>query len=196
MGSMLDMVGSALIFGVLLLAVGRMQGNVNSTMSQNTFNLNTQTEAVFLARLIEYDLTKAGYRVTGPKILIADSTRIAFRGALTYGGVVDSVAYCPGDEDTTTTNPRDFRLLRSTASRGALSQRLGMIYFRISYYDSLNTLMPTPVTGANRYAIRAIHIKFRVESHEPVTDAVTGEAGYFAVSWEKLIYPRNLGKPL
>ena len=78
MSSMLDMVGSAIIFGVLILTVARVQGNLNSTMYQNTFNLNTQTEAVLLARQIEYDLTKAGYRVTGAKILIADSTRIAF----------------------------------------------------------------------------------------------------------------------
>ena len=195
MSSMLDMVGSAIIFGVLILTVARVQGNLNSTMYQNTFNLNTQTEAVLLARQIEYDLTKAGYRVTGAKILIADSTRIAFKGALTYGGTVDSIAYYPGSEDTTTTNPHDFRFVRYAASKGGLSQRLGMTYFSISYYDSLNNLMPTPVTGADRFAIRGIHVKFRVESLEPVTDASTRDSSYYAVYWEKLIYPRNLGKP-
>jgi hypothetical protein len=70
-----------------------------------------------------------------------------------------------------------------------------MTYFKISYFDSTNTLMATPVTGAGLNAIRGVNIKFRVESPEPVTDAATGESSYNAVTWEKLIYPRNLGKP-
>lgn len=195
MSSMLDMVGAAILFGVLILAVGQVQGNLNSTLAQNTFNLNTQSEAVYLARLIEYEISKAGYGVAGSKISVADSRSIAFKGAMTYGGPVDSVAYYTEPSDSTTTNPNDFRFVRYAKSSGALSQRLVMTQFDISYFDSTHTRMTTPVTGADLNAIRGIKVRFRVESPEPVTDASTGLSNYNAVSWEKLILPRNLGKP-
>ena len=196
MSSMIDMVGAAILFGVLILAVGRVQGNLNQTMAQNTFNLNTQSEAVSLARLIEYEVSKAGYGVTGSKISTADSQRIAFKGAMTYGGPVDSVAYFAGEADTTTRNPDDFRFVRYAKSSGALSQRIVMTQFIITYFDSSNTRMSSPVTGTALNAIRGVNFKFRVESAEPVTDISTGLSNYNAVTWEKLIYPRNLGKPI
>jgi hypothetical protein len=195
MSTMIDMVGAALLFGVLMLAVGRVQGNLNQTMAQNTFNLNTQSEAIYVARLIEYEVSKAGYGVTGSKISLADSQRIAFKGAMTYGGTIDSVAYYVGEPDTTTQNPDDFRFIRYAKSSGAISQRLVMTQFVITYYDSTNAKMAVPVTGTSLNAIRGINVKFRVESAEPVTDASTGLSNYNAVTWEKLIYPRNLGKP-
>lgn len=195
MSSMIDMVGAAILFGVLILAVGRVQVSLNQTMAQNTFNLNTQSEAIYVARLIEYEVSKAGYGVTGSKISVADDHAITFLGAMTYGGAIDSIAYYTGAADTTTMNPNDFRFVRYAKSSGVVSQRLVMTRFDISYFDSLNVRMTAPVTGADLNAIRGINIKFRVESAEPVTDASTGLSNYNAVSWEKLIYPRNLGKP-
>lgn len=195
MSSLIDMIGAAILFGVLILAVGRIQGNLNSTLYQNTFNLNTQSQAVALARQFEYELAKAGYGVTGSKITAADSTKITFTGKMRFGGAVDSISYYTGAADSSTKNPDDFRFVRYAKSTGALSQRLVMTYFKLSYFDTTNTKLSTPVTGANLDAIRAINIKFRVESAEPVTDATTGLSNYNAVTWEKLIYPRNLGKP-
>ncbi len=195
MSSLIDMIGAAILFGVLILAVGRLQGNLNSTLYQNTFNLNTQSVAISVARQIEYEIAKAGYGVTGSKISVADSTRIAFTGSMTFGGAVDSISYYTGAVDSSTKNPDDFRFIRYARSSGTLSQRLVMTYFLISYFDTTNTRMSTPVTGAGLNAIRGINIKFRVESPEPVTDAATGLSNYNAVTWEKLIYPRNLGKP-
>jgi hypothetical protein len=164
-------------------------------MAQNTFNLNTQAEAVYVARLIEYEVSKAGYGVTGPKISFADQHRVAFLGAMTYGGTIDSIAYYTGAMDTTTMNPADFRFVRFARSSGEISQRLVMTQFDISYYDTSNVRMSMPVTGSALAAIRGINIKFRVESAEPIIDASTGLSNYNAVTWEKLIYPRNLGKP-
>lgn len=195
MSSMIDMVGAAILFGVLLLAVGRIQGNLNQTLAQNTFNLTTQSQAISVARLIEYEVGKAGYGVTGPKLTVANARSIAFKGAMTYGGSVDSIAYSAGAADTTTMNPDDFRFERYARSSGALSQRLVMTEFDISYFDTAHTRMTTPVTGSGLNAIRGINIRFRVESAEPVTDISTGLSNYNAVTWEKLMYPRNLGKP-
>lgn len=195
MSTMLDMVGSAIIFGVLLLTVARMQGNVNSTMYQNTFNLNTQTAAVNLARQIEHDFTKMGYRVTGPKITSADTNAVTFNGALLYGGTVQTVTYSVGAADTASINPRDYYLQRQAAA-GLIKQRFGLISFNLSYFDTSGNKMNTPVSGAAAFAaIRSINVKFRLESWEPIRTLNDTTPYYYAVSWEKLIYPRNLGKP-
>jgi hypothetical protein len=192
---MIDMVGAAVLFGVLILTVARVQGNLNSTMYQNTFNINTQSQAVALARLIEYEVSKAGYRVTGAKIAVAESQKLAFMGAMSFGGAVDSISYSAAEADTSTTNPTDFRFIRYARSSGPMSQRLVMTQFLITYFDTANVQMATPVTGSALQAIRGINIKFRLESAEPLIDVATGQSDYNAVTWEKLILPRNLGKP-
>ncbi|GEM_PF-890033 len=194
MASMLDMVGSAIIFGVLILTVARVQENLNSTMYQNSFNMQTQVIAVNMARQVEHDFTKIGYRVTGQKIFRAESTAVAFKGALTYGGAVDSIVYQLGEADTTTQNPNDFRLLRTSSSGGAVSQRVGLTDLRFTFFDTTNTRIPFPIsTTAQLNSIRSINVRLRFESLEPVHQAGLDSAIYFGVNWEKLIYARNLG---
>lgn len=195
MSSMIDMVGAAILFGVLILSVARVQGNLNTTLAQNTFNITTQTTAMGLARTIEYEISKAGYNVTGLRVTYADSTKITFRGGMAYGAAPDSITYEIGGQDSTTMNPNDYRFIRTVHSSTPISQRLGMTEFKITYYDTSGVKMATPVTGTNRLAIRGINIRFRVESAEPVTDASTGLSNYNAVTWEKLTFPRNLGRP-
>jgi hypothetical protein len=195
MSAMFDVVASSILFGILILAVARVQGNLNSTMYQNTYNMTTQTTAVEIARQVEHDFTKIGYRVTGQKVFTADSTEIRFSGALSYGGPIESVRHFWSDSpDTTTMNPLDHRLIRATTSGGAISQRLGITVFQLTYFDTLHNRIPTPVTGlAALSAIRSIKVQIRFESFEPIPEADTSL--YFAVNWEKIIYPRNLGKP-
>ncbi|MBI3585848.1 MAG: hypothetical protein HY088_01800 [Ignavibacteriales bacterium] len=195
MNIMLDLVGSAIIFGILILTVARMQGNLNSTMYQNTFNLNTQTAAVNLARQVEHDFTKMGYRVTGQKILSADTNTVSFKGALSYGGTVETVTYSVGTADSASLNPSDYYMQRQTTA-GLIKQRFGLILFNLSYFDTSGNKMTTPISGASAFAaIRAINVKFRLESWEPIRTLNDTTPYYYAVSWEKLIYPRNLGKP-
>lgn len=205
MSSMIDMVGAAILYGILLLVLSRVQANMNTTMQMNTFNLETQTTAVVLARQIEADLTKAGYRTgsSTQRIAIAEPTRIAFNGALTYGGTVDSVIYFwDTSADATTMNPRDRRFMRYAMSNGrTVSQRLGMTDFYIAYYDaaqhrmgSINPMGSTVPPESLGY-IRAVDVRFRVESFENITNTGPDTSGYFKITWEKLLYPRNLGRP-
>lgn len=194
MGAMLDLVGSAIIFGVLILTVARVQENLNTTMYQNTYNLQTQTTAISIARQVEYDFTKIGYRVSGQKIFRADSTAIAFKGALTYGGSLDSIVYTLGDLDPNTVNPRDYLITRRSNS-GTIPQSIGLIDFYLTYYDTTNTRILPPITTTAQFnAIRSINVKLRFESREPLPATnIDTTSRYFGVNWEKLIYARNLG---
>ena len=59
---------SAIIFGLLSLTVTRIQINMNASLAQNTLTVITQRNGVDLARQIEHDITKIGYRVKGAVI--------------------------------------------------------------------------------------------------------------------------------
>ena len=66
MSVMLDVIGAALLVGMLMLTIL----NVNVNMTLETFKsaseFHTQTELIQLARIIEFDIYKMGYGVAKP----------------------------------------------------------------------------------------------------------------------------------
>jgi hypothetical protein len=190
--SIIDMITSTMIFGVLALTIARVQANINVSMYENQFNVVTQTNAVEFARQIEWDLTKAGYQATGQKILIADSTRIEFIADLDNKNVVNTVLYEVGDTSqcSMTKNKNDFPFFRTQDSR-TVKQNWGLTYFRLTYYDVTNRKIPTPIINATQLLkIHAINVSFRLEGAEPVVSL--RDTVWAAVTWEKTIVPRNL----
>jgi hypothetical protein len=190
--SIIDMITSTMIFGVLALTVARVQANINISMYENQYNVVTQTNAVELARQIEWDFTKAGYQVTGDKILIADSTRIEFKADLDSKQFVNTLIYTVGDTSqcSMTMNKNDFPMFRTQDGR-SVKQNWGLTYFRLTYYDEMNKKIPTPITNTTDLKkIHAIRVSFRLESPEPVVSLQ--DTVWSAVSWEKTIVPRNL----
>lgn len=137
-----------MIFGVLALTIARVQANINISMYENQHNVVTQTNAVELARQIEWDFTKAGFQVTGEKVLIADSTRIEFKADLDDKQVVNTLLYVVGDTSqcSMTKNVNDFPLFRTHDGR-TVRQNWGLTYFRLTYYDVTNRKIPTPITN-------------------------------------------------
>jgi len=194
MAVMLDYIMSAMIFGVLALTVARMQVNINSTLYDNTFNLRVQGNAVALALQIEKDFVKMGYRVdpsSGNQITLADTTRITFNSDWLKNNSISSVAYQAGDstETTGTPNVHDFPLYRN-----GLKQDWGLTNFRIAYYDSTESKLSTPLSAANRLRIKAIQVWFTIQSPEPVISNI--DTTWPAVTWQKMMYPRNLNSSL
>jgi hypothetical protein len=193
MSIMLDFISSSLIFGIFMLTVGRVQTNINTVLSQNQHNVTTQTNAVELARQLEFDLAKVCYHVVaGQHILFADSTIIRYNADVDNNLVVSQVQYSIGDTSQArfTENPRDFPLFRTVGAH-TVQQNFGITFFKLTYYDSVYSRIPTPITSAvNLQKIRAINVSFRVESPDPV---YTGyDTSWAAITWEKMILPRSL----
>lgn len=193
MSIMIDFINSSLIFGILMLTVARVQSNINTVLYQNQHNVVTQTNAVELARQLEFDLAKVGYHaVSGQHILLADSTMMRYYTDLDNNLVLSQVEYSIGDTSLagSTFNPHDFPLFRRVGAT-TVKQNFGITDFKFTYYDSVYHKIPTPITtAANLEKIRAINVLFRVESPEPV---YTGyDTSWAAVTWEKMILPRNL----
>jgi hypothetical protein len=190
---LVDMITATVIFGVLALTAARVQANINLTMYENQYNVVAQTNAVELARQIESDFTKIGYHISGQKIFVADSTKIQFTADLNNIKSTNTLIYSIGDPSQClmTANKNDFPLFRSQDAR-VVTQNWGLIYFKLTYYDSTNKKIPTPITGITNLArVHAICASFRLESPDPVIDGK--DTVWSAVTWKKTITPRNLG---
>ena len=191
--SLVDMIASTVIFGVLALTVARVQANINVTMFENQHNVVTQTNSVELARQVEWDFAKIGHHVSGQKITLADSTEIRFRADLDNKNVINSVRYYVGDTSqcAMTLNQHDYPLFRVQDGH-AVTQNWGLTEFRIMYYDASEQKIPTPISDSTDLArIHSIKVTFQLESAEPVVSE-HGSA-WAMVAWEKTIIPRNLG---
>lgn len=153
----LDVLGSMLIGGILLLTLFRM----NDTATRNTYNfsgeLTLQENLVATVEVLEYDFRKIGYcedpsALPNPEenaILFADTSRIKFLTDLMIppyddpegDGVVDTIEYSLGDpsELTGTPNPND-RMLYRIENGVPIASNLGITYFKIRYFrDSLTS---------------------------------------------------------
>lgn len=184
MGVLFDIVGSVIFAGLLVLAINNGVADLNEATYDQTFALNTQTNIVALARIIEYDFVKIGYRVPHPKVLSADSQSIKFQADLYKDGTVRTVFYSlrtpNGTPISEVPNPQEIVLFREVTGEPAFGISTGLAKFQLTYFDSAGK---QTISAGN---IKSIQVRVDLRSIEPV------DKGYPAVFWEKLIYPRNL----
>jgi hypothetical protein len=160
-------------------------------MSNETFKstseFHTQTEVIQLARILEFDLYKVGYNVTKPGVfLIADTSHIKFKTNLyNITGSTDIVEYILGSAVLTSVNPRDYKMSRiENLTTTYISY--SVTRFKLTYYNSRDSILTTPVTGSLCDSIRAIRVLLTIESPQPF------DGTYSQAYYEKLMYPRNL----
>lgn len=186
MAVMLDVIGAALLVGMLMLTILNVNMNMTLETYKSASEFHTQTEMIQLARIMEFDLYKMGYNVSKPCIVAADTSHLKFRGNLQdIPGNRDSVEYILGTPVTTSVNPRDKHLLR-VENITHVSISYSVTRFKLTYYDADDSVMTTPVIGAYLDSIRAIKIYMALESPQPF------DSSYAGAFYEKLIYPRNL----
>ncbi len=199
MVSMLDIIGATIIAGMVMLIIFGVTANLNQTLYTSTFSLNVQTSAVSLARTIEYDFYKIGYNVNKTSdtcITYADTNQIRFKtDLLNTGSALNRIVYRSANLITGTRNPRD-RVFVRQQDNSQINAEIGVTRFNLTYYNVNGSKMSTPITHKDSLAkIKSIQVKLFIESSEPVlktdnpSDTLTS---YIGVSWEKLIYPRNL----
>jgi len=181
MAILIDIVGSLVIAGIIFLTILGLNVNMNQATYNKTFSVITQSNAIALARMIEYDFVKMGYHSPKPMILSAGADSISFVADLANDGTVHTVKYRLGSTSTlaSTKNPND-RLLYRVQDGATIPMNLGVISFSLSYVDSAGF----KTTKAD--SIRGITVAFNVQSSEPV------DTGYVAAYWQKIFYPKNL----
>jgi lipopolysaccharide export LptBFGC system permease protein LptF len=183
MGSLIDLIGSFVIGGLLLMMILSFNSNFYQLTTEDQMKLIVQQNLNELVSIVEYDFRKIGYGVQNPTLSIirADSSSIAFWADLDNNGVVDSVIYRLTSANGTpgTANPRD-RVLYRKVNTQAVGGTAGVVQFLLTLYD---------VSGAvttNTTLVKSIKYSLRVENPFPV-DTV-----YARSTWNGVIRPKNL----
>ena len=186
MAAMLDLIGSFIFGSFLLLAVMGVSGDMTASVHCASQDYIAQSHATALAEIVQEDLRKVGFGVSGTPVMEADSTQIRFLADLGADGTVDTVRYHTGspDESLDTPNPRDRVLYRTLNTAPATPFPFGVTRFRLCYFgtegDSLGS--PTPLDQ-----VRYIRIDLTVESLEPY------RTEYSKTFMQLHTRPRNLG---
>jgi hypothetical protein len=200
--AILDVIGSFILFGWLLLSTIRV-GTANSeNMQSYGGELLVQENLVEITKLLEYDFRKIGYckepnNLPDPTraVILADSERIKFLTDVDLtgsgpDGVVDSVYYYlgPTSELLSTTNPRDrmlYRVVNAATPKGA---NLGVTSFKLKYFDGQGVLIPFPITGNNLQKIQTIQISIIVENTvaAEIVETAPVNQQYSSAFWQQM----------
>ena len=187
MDTMLDIWGSFVIGGMVLVAVITLNIGMAESGGRMTQELLVQENTIDLVRRLEYDLYKIRYGVPSDTgIVAADSASIKFLADIDGDGDVDNVWYYVGSPNQllSTPNPDDRPLYRIVNGQTVKATSDGIVAFRFSYYNALGKA--TAVVDS----IRAIKVSLDVESPYPYTDV--DSSTYSGAHWETDIVPRNI----
>ncbi len=171
MSTILDILGSIVIGGLLLLTIIR----VNAKSAESTYvysgDFAVQSNLVAVGELIEYDFRRIGYcadptKIPDPSksILAADSNSIKFLTDVDSDGNVDTVQFYvgPTSQLSGTPNVRDRLLYRVVNQGSAIGVNLGVTQLTLQYYDALGNLLSFPITVPS--AIYTMRISLTIEN--------------------------------
>ncbi len=169
--SLLDILGSTIIGGMLLIIIFRM----NDAAAENTYNnsgeLISQQNISTVVQILETDFRKIGYckdwnKIPFPSqsIIMADSNKIKFLTDIEADGNVDTMYYYTGSpsEILTTPNPRDRYLYRVINGGPAVQVNLGVTEFKLVYFDVFDDTLKFPITVPGQ--IHSMQINVSVEN--------------------------------
>ena len=192
--TILDVLGSILIGGLILLILFRLNVSATSNLYTNTSEANVQSAMISVGSVLEEDFRKIGYckdwtKIPDPTkaILQADTSSIKFLTDLNNNGSVDTLYYYlgPTSELLNTPNPRDRLLYRVVNNEIPKSSNVGITKFNLTYFDSFGNVLSTPVNPPGQ--IQKMQIDLQVENIEPI------DSTYVVAFWRQLrLTARNL----
>ena len=191
MSLMLDLIGSVVIAGFVILMGLRLNETISGSADATMAGLNVQESMAELVRNLESDFRKAGYNVPDPTktIVIADTSHIKFCADMDRNGTIDTVEWYAGPPLTTLPNPNVRVLYRNVTDTsgvwsGGGAAGLGVTQFYLRYFTQTGDSV-RPLDVANYSKIWVIEIALRVESPYKVQDAVNTDNTQYAVAFWK-----------
>lgn len=192
--TLLDILGSALIAGFLLMIISHSNARMNETLFTTGNDLVVQEELVTLVQTIEEDFRRLGYcrdqlKIADPSkaVLQAGAASISFQTDVDNDGNVDTLSYYLGAvaDLAVTRNPRDRILYRKVNGSGPMPMNIGLTLFDVHYFDVNNNSIARPVASPS--AVHQIEIDIRLESTAPY------DTTYSFAAWRQLrLRSRNL----
>lgn len=195
MDTWLDIVGSVITGGIVILAVMNLNIKMVDNGREKVTASISQTDINSSAQVLDHFFYKIGYRVPGDKIAVADSNRIKFYSDIDNDGTVDTLDIFTNTTSwaTSTKNPNDRPLF--LVLNGGLKVLLSVItQFNLSYYDSSGSIIPPGLllNPNNKRGVRSIKIFMKTESPDPFYAHESNKQFYQAAEWSKIVKPKNL----
>jgi len=191
MGSLLDILGAAIIGGLIYLLLFQFNARISENSSDILISTFSSRNFVDAGNLLEYDISKIGYRIASDFITIAEEDKIEFRSDLYDSDSTLKVYYFLGktNELTGTTNPNDRPLYRKVSGGDTLMVSV-VRDFNITYLDSAHNVMNYSSLNSQtqRNKIRGTKLYCRFESVDP------SEGEYPFIEFKRTIFPKNLGR--
>lgn len=162
--SLLDIIGSLLLGGMVALMVINTNGNLTKINYNYGSEMTVQSNLVTLASMIEQDFRRIGYCSVPLKfpdptkaLLLATQHSIKFIADYNADGNLDTIYYYLGDTVSArfTKNPNDMLLYKQTNSTKAVGYNLGVVNFNFTYFDALADSLAFPIaTPSSIYSFR------------------------------------------
>lgn len=152
--SIIDILGSVIIGGILLLILFRLSDTSTENTYLNSSELIIQQNLVEVVGLLEYDFRKIGYcedwtKIPDPSqaILSADSNDITYLTDINSDGIVDTMRYFTGtvDELSSTDNPNDVILYRLVNGEAPAGSNLGVTQFQLIFFNAVGDTINFPI---------------------------------------------------
>lgn len=183
MSAMLDMVGSFVIGGLLLMMILNVNTDFAIMSAEDRLELMIQENLDELVEEIEFDFRKIGYNAAAPHqaIQALDTSMITFMADLDNDSTLESVVYNLGPTSDVfgTVNPRD-RILYRIVDGVSVGGSLGVVDFQLIFYDVTGGITTAPA------AVKTIEYYLMLESTFPIDSA------YVQSVWTGTIRPMNI----
>jgi hypothetical protein len=183
MNVILDILGSTVIGGMILLLILQFDSSMKDSTTNKTLSYQSQSNLTSIARLMDRDFRKAGLGVSDSiKIKTADTGKITFLYDKDNNGVTDSLSYylSPVSSAGGTSNPNDRLLYRTINNDPARTSSLGVTKFSVEYYDSTGKI--------TKYRSKICYFKVSLK----VESLYANNNSYGGAYWEKVFKPKNL----
>lgn len=190
----LDIIGSIIIAGILMLSIFRVNNSSTEDLYKGTGNLIAQTNLATVVQILEIDFRRIGYCADWKKIpvpteaiLNADSTGIRYLTDVDKDGNVDTMYYYfdPLTDIPGTPNPRDRFIYRVVNSETPVGVNLGVTQFSLEYYNALGSKLSFPISDPREIFTMQIDIT--------VEDVAAYDEKYQTIFWRQIrMAARNL----
>jgi hypothetical protein len=180
MSTYLDIVGSVIIAGLLMLTFATFMGDRQVAVMNSSNQSTVQLQSDNAAEVLMSDLRKLGYMVATKPVLTCQPRAMIFLGDIDNNGSIDTVKYRMGGPVPSTPNPRDSLICRQVNNQLESQSDLGITNLRFVYVDASGN----ETTTASM--VKSIQVRMTVQSRYPV-DGV-----YQSISSDLRISPKNI----
>jgi hypothetical protein len=173
MSAVLDLIGSAIIGGLLIITMLRMNASGLENQSYFTEDLLVQENLREIVRIIESDFRKIGYRIPPDEsgnidmskiFVLGDSTHLIFKSAIDRSGDTVRVEYQLGDTIPSTPNQFDRYLWRKIGNDPRHNIAAGLVRFRLRYLNRYTLFIYPSITPVNVDSIGSIEVTLELQS--------------------------------